>query len=29
MGFFSKLFASHNDRELAKINKIVDKIDEL
>lgn len=29
MGFFSKLFASHNDRELAKINKIVDKIEEL
>ena len=29
MGFFSNLFKSSNDRELAKIEKIVDKIEAL
>ncbi|MDE5756952.1 MAG: preprotein translocase subunit SecA [Clostridia bacterium] len=29
MGFLGKIFPSHNDRELKKINKIVDKIEAL
>lgn len=29
MGLFGKIFPSHNDRELKKINKIVDKIEAL
>ena len=29
MGFLNKIFPSHNDRELKKINKIVDKIEAL